>query len=212
MGIRLRSVKVPESRHKFLYERPWRPRFPVAGKRSPDRPLHRLRTLPLRQADGGRDGVQRVAPEKKLVYQVKWSVDGTHRDPVAWLDGTVLREEDNLRRLATEGVRRYVLVTNVPSTGTDVPHIREMCGTSAGRGRNWDIRSAQLEAGRPREDVRVQGDDVPLARGRRRRNPRDQEAVRRDAPGPGSGCRDVDEHRPVVGGGCVAAARRLVTD
>ncbi|MBM0255560.1 NACHT domain-containing NTPase [Micromonospora sp. 4G55] len=59
----------------------------------------------------------RDAPEKVLVYQVKWSVDGRRKDPVGWLDATVRREEDNLRRLAGDGVRRYTLVTNVPSTG-----------------------------------------------------------------------------------------------
>ena len=48
---------------------------------------------------------------------MKWSVNGKHKDPVSWLDSTVLGEADNIRRLATEGVRRYVIVTNVPSTG-----------------------------------------------------------------------------------------------
>jgi hypothetical protein len=48
---------------------------------------------------------------------VKWSVDGHRKHPLSWLDATVVREEDNLCRLAMEGVRRYVLVTNVPSTG-----------------------------------------------------------------------------------------------
>jgi hypothetical protein len=34
---------------------------------------------------------------------VKWSVDGHRKHPVSWLDATVVREEDNLRRLAMEG-------------------------------------------------------------------------------------------------------------
>ncbi|MEN8675001.1 hypothetical protein [Nocardioides sp.] len=74
------------------------------------------RPLPLGQADGGRDGVQTVSGET-VVFQVKWSGSGHEKDPVSWLDQVVRREEPNLKRLAREGVRRYVLVTNVGSTG-----------------------------------------------------------------------------------------------
>ncbi len=51
-----------------------------------------------------------------LIYQVKWSVSGSEKNAVSWLDAVVKKELDNLRRLAAEGVRHYVLVTNVPST------------------------------------------------------------------------------------------------
>jgi hypothetical protein len=72
--------------------------------------------LPLRQADGGRDGIRR-GTQGTLIYQVKWSVRGQEKKSDAWLESTIKSEEDNLRRLAAEGVRRYVVVTNVPSTG-----------------------------------------------------------------------------------------------
>jgi hypothetical protein len=112
----VKGVKLPESRYKFLYERLGDHDFQLMinallTARFPD-----FRPLPLRQADGGRDG-QRGRAEKLLPYQVKWSVNGMHKDPVGWLDATVRNEADNLRRLAAEGVRRYALVTNVPSTG-----------------------------------------------------------------------------------------------
>ena len=70
--------------------------------------------MPLRQADGGRDGVD---PAKRLVYQVKWSVTGHEKDSVAWLDAEIRSESDKIKRCAEEGTRKYILVTNVPSTG-----------------------------------------------------------------------------------------------
>ena len=105
---------MPDSRHKYLYERlgdhdfqqlvgallTWR--FPA------------FRPLPLRQADGGRDGVDLA---ERLVYQVKWSVTGHEKNPVAWLDAEIKGESDKINRCAREGTRTYILVTNVPSTG-----------------------------------------------------------------------------------------------
>lgn len=108
---------MPESRHKYLYERLGDHDFQqlvgalLAGQFADFVPL------PLRQADGGRDGLRQVKPGKLLIYQVKWSTDGTQKKPVDWLDAVVKGEEENLRRLAAEGVRHYTLVTNVPSTG-----------------------------------------------------------------------------------------------
>lgn len=72
--------------------------------------------MALRQADGGRDGLRKLDAGKVLIYQVKWSGSGKDRNPVTWLDEVVRKEEKNLRRLAAEGVRHYVLVTNVAST------------------------------------------------------------------------------------------------
>jgi len=108
---------MPESRHKYLFERLGDHDFQqlvgalLAGQ-FPD-----FTPMALRQGDGGRDGVRQVAPGDVLVYQVKWSVRGQEKDPVAWLDATIRQEQENLKRLADEGVRRYVLVTNVASTG-----------------------------------------------------------------------------------------------
>lgn len=108
---------MPESRHKYLYERLGDHDFQLLVAALLTGRFADFVPLPLRQADGGRDGVLRTSSETALVYQVKWSVNGKHKDPVAWLEAVVLGEKDNLRRLAAEGVRRYTLVTNVPSTG-----------------------------------------------------------------------------------------------
>ena len=107
---------MPDSRHKYLYERLGDHDFQqlisaLLTERFPD-----FVPLPLRQADGGRDGV-RVSPERTLIYQVKWSVTGIEKDPVSWLDATITQEADNIRRFAAKGAKKYVIVTNVPSTG-----------------------------------------------------------------------------------------------
>lgn len=108
---------MPESRHKYLFERLGDHDFQqlvgalLVGQ-FPD-----FTPMALRQSDGGRDGVRTVAPGSLLVYQVKWSVHGQEKDPVVWLDAAVRQERENLQRLAAEGARRYVLVTNVASTG-----------------------------------------------------------------------------------------------
>lgn len=107
---------MPESRLKYLYERLGDHDFQLLTSvlltyRFPD-----FIPLPLRQSDGGRDGVIQGGPDK-LIYQVKWSVKGTEKKPVDWLNAVVKSESHNLKRLASEGSKRYVLITNVPSTG-----------------------------------------------------------------------------------------------
>ncbi|WP_219826072.1 NACHT domain-containing protein [Nonomuraea typhae] len=109
-------MPLPDSRHKYLYERLGDHDFQqligaLLTERFPD-----FVPLPLRQADGGRDGIQ-VAPEDRLIYQVKWSATGSVKDPVSWLEATITDEARNIRRLAAEGTTKYILVTNVPSTG-----------------------------------------------------------------------------------------------
>ncbi len=108
---------MPESRHRYLYERLGDHDFQqlvsaVLAHQFPD-----YIPMALRQADGGRDGVRKVDATKLLIYQVKWSLNGKEKNPVSWLDEVIRGEEANLRRLAGEGVRHYFLVTNVPSTG-----------------------------------------------------------------------------------------------
>lgn len=108
---------MPDSRHKYLYERLGDHDFQqligaLLTLRFPD-----FVPLPLRQPDGGRDGVQ-IDPARRVVYQVKWSVTGTEKKPLGWLTDAVQAEADNIRHAAADGVRKYVLVTNVPSTGT----------------------------------------------------------------------------------------------
>lgn len=105
-----------ESRYKYLYERLTDHQFQLLVNALLAQRYDDYVPMPLRQADGGRDGL-RGGNERRLAYQVKWSVQGREKDPVKWLDAVVRGEEDNLKRLAQSGVRKYVLVTNVPSTG-----------------------------------------------------------------------------------------------
>jgi len=71
---------VPDSRHKYLYERLGDHDFQQLVGALLTLQFPEFRPLPLRQADGGRDGVD---PANRLVYQVKWSVTGNEKDPVA---------------------------------------------------------------------------------------------------------------------------------
>lgn len=50
---------------------------------------------------------------------MKWSVTGNEKDPVAWLAAEINSESDKIKRFAREGTLKYILVTNVPSTGKD---------------------------------------------------------------------------------------------
>ena len=107
---------MPESRHRYLYERLGDHDFQqlvsaLLASQFPD-----YRPMALRQTDGGIDGLRNIDPKTLLIYQVKWSVSGTEKNPVSWLDAVVKKELVNLRRLAKDGVRNYVLVTNVAST------------------------------------------------------------------------------------------------
>ncbi len=107
---------MPESRYKYLYERLGDHDFQLLVNALLTGRFTDFVPLPLRQADGGRDGVTR-GRDRVLVYQVKWSVHGKEKDPVDWLDKAVTGEAKRLKRLAASGVRRYALVTNVSSTG-----------------------------------------------------------------------------------------------
>jgi hypothetical protein len=107
---------VPASGQKYLYERLTPHDFQLLVNAVMPHAFPGYRPLPLGQPDGGRDGIAEVGG-KTLVVQVKWSSTGRQKDAASWLAGVVRDEEANLRRLASEGVRRYVLVTNVQSTG-----------------------------------------------------------------------------------------------
>ncbi|CAM4085282.1 large ATP-binding protein [Helcobacillus massiliensis] len=119
IGLEQREQTMPESRHRYLYERLGDHDFQqlvsaLLANQFPD-----YIPMALRQADGGRDGLRRVDASKVLIYQVKWSVTGKEKDPVTWLDQVVKNEEASLRRLAAQGVRHYTLVTNVGSTAKE---------------------------------------------------------------------------------------------
>lgn len=111
------NASMPESQHKYLYERLGDHNFQLLVNALLADRFSDFAPLPLRQAEGGRDGLRAVAPNQLLVYQVKWSGKGSEKDPVSWLDAVVRGEEKNIRRLAAAGVKKYVLVSNVPSTG-----------------------------------------------------------------------------------------------
>lgn len=107
---------MPESRNRYLYERLGDHDFQQLVNALLSAQFPNFTPMALRQADGGVDGLRKLGPSSVLVYQVKWSVSGSEKNPVSWLDAVVKKELDNLRRLSAEGVRRYALVTNVPST------------------------------------------------------------------------------------------------
>lgn len=107
---------MPESRHKYLFERLGDHDFQQLVSALLVDKFPGFTPMALRQADGGRDGLRQDQAQKPLIYQVKWSATGTEKDPVPWLEKVVRDEADNLRRLASEGVRHYVLVTNISST------------------------------------------------------------------------------------------------
>lgn len=78
-----------------------------------------LQCLPVSQRDGGRDAVTRTPgePRERLVFQVKWTPDPRiHGDPVEWIHKTIRAEASNIRRLAREGAKSYLLITNIPTT------------------------------------------------------------------------------------------------
>ncbi|WP_102145871.1 NACHT domain-containing protein [Mycobacterium hubeiense] len=106
---------MPESRHRYLYERLGDHDFQQLVSALLANQFSDYIAMPLRQADGGRDGLRKLDKEV-LVYQVKWSATGKEKDPVTWLNQVVRSEEKSLRRLAAQGVRNYALVTNVSST------------------------------------------------------------------------------------------------
>jgi hypothetical protein len=108
---------LPESRHKYLFERLGDHDFQQLVGALLSLQFSDFVPMALRQSDGGRDGILKTDPSSVLIYQVKWSADGALKDPVSALDAMVKKEEKNLRELARLGVRRYVLVTSIPSTG-----------------------------------------------------------------------------------------------
>lgn len=116
IGLKRRSQAVPDSQHRYLYERLGDHDFQQLVNALLVIQFPNFIPMALRQADGGRDGLRKVDAGKVLIYQVKWSGSGKQKNPVTWLDEVVRNEEENLRRLAAEGVRNYVLVTNVAST------------------------------------------------------------------------------------------------
>ena len=107
---------MPESRHRYLYERLGDHEFQQLVSAVLANHFSDYIPMALRQADGGRDGLRKVDASNVLIYQVKWSVNGKEKDPVRWLDQVVRSEEASLRRMADQGVRRYILVTNVGGT------------------------------------------------------------------------------------------------
>lgn len=114
--LQAKGLLVPESRHKYLFERLGDHDFQQLVAALLASQFAAFIPMALRQADGGRDGVRLDEAGRVLIYQVKWSVNGIEKDPVSWLDRVVRSEAESLRRLAARGVRRYALVTNVSST------------------------------------------------------------------------------------------------
>lgn len=82
---------------------------------------------PVRQPDGGHDAFQLQDDTGVKIFsaQVKWVKDQRQeRDPVKWLEDVVKKEERNLRRMASQGTREWLLVTNVQ--GSSHPEVGMM--------------------------------------------------------------------------------------
>ncbi|MBV8348291.1 MAG: hypothetical protein JOZ49_12370, partial [Mycolicibacterium sp.] len=89
---------MPESRHRYLYERLGDHDFQQLVSALLANQFPNYIPMALRQADGGIDGLHKVDPSTLLIYQVKWSVSGMEKNPVSWMDGVVKSELKNLRR------------------------------------------------------------------------------------------------------------------
>lgn len=107
---------MPDSRQKYLYERLGGNDFQLLVNALLTERFSDYVPLPLGQSDGGRDGVRRDG-KALLIYQVKWSGTGREKSPVSCLDAAVRKEDVNIRRQVASGATKYLLVTNVPSTG-----------------------------------------------------------------------------------------------
>lgn len=101
---------------KYLYERLGAETFQQLVSALLSSQFPRFQAMPLGQADGGRDGLAQVG-SKTLIYQVKFSVAGHEKDPVAWLSSILEGEVSNLRKLSDAGVRNYCIITNLCGTG-----------------------------------------------------------------------------------------------
>jgi hypothetical protein len=73
---------VPESRHRYLYERLGDHDFQqlvsaLLASQFPD-----YLPMALRQTDGGIDGLRNIDPKMLLIYQVKWTASGMDKNPM----------------------------------------------------------------------------------------------------------------------------------
>jgi hypothetical protein len=94
---------VPESRHRFLFERLGDHDFQQLVSALLVQQFPGFVPLPLRQPDGGHNGLRGRAPGTVIIYQTKWSADGKEKYPVGCLDAAVMGESDNLRRQQAKG-------------------------------------------------------------------------------------------------------------
>jgi hypothetical protein len=72
-------------------------------------------SLPVGQADGGRDAFALERSGEAIVFQAKWTGRSVS-DPVTWLQAEIRGESDKIRRLVARGMSRYIILTNVPAT------------------------------------------------------------------------------------------------
>jgi hypothetical protein len=82
-----------------------------------------VQCFPVSQPDGGRDAVNRAGLKLKdrVVFQVKWTGQPSAvRDPVKWLTSAINGEREKIKRLVSEGLRQYILMTNIRATAA--PH------------------------------------------------------------------------------------------
>ncbi|RYH00212.1 MAG: hypothetical protein EON58_01115 [Alphaproteobacteria bacterium] len=77
-----------------------------------------LQCFPLGQADGGRDATSGRFGNGVLVFQIKFTASSPKKSRSQWIKEVVNGERDKVIELANRGAQRYILITNIPGTGS----------------------------------------------------------------------------------------------
>src|SRR6266404_4612113 len=81
----------------------------------------RAQCMPIGMPDGGRDAVISRRGKDSLVFQVKFRrrtplAEASFGDYLSWLQDAVTSELPSINRLISQGVRHYILISNVPGS------------------------------------------------------------------------------------------------
>ena len=117
--------------YKYLYERLGADRFQQLCAALVVHNFDDVAVFPIREKDGGRDMAYGTG-ENRTILQVKWT-GARNRKQASWLKGQIKGEADNIKRLVSEGCKRYILMTNVEG------------GAAPGSGARDEIENALTE-------------------------------------------------------------------